>query len=93
MQVEVFERADETLMVVFSTGNDAPLPRTCGPLVPLGTSDIDEAVLHPWVVERLHSHGFSAVVGDDAASVRRGMACLVPEPAVEPDTRWLGLIG
>lgn len=94
MQVEVFERSDETLMVVLATADSTPFPRSCGPLVPLGTSNVDEATIHPLVISRLRSEGCCAVVGDDAARVRMGMAGFAPEPAAEPaETRWLGLIG
>lgn len=94
MQVEVFERSDETLMIGLANGDGTPFPRSCGPLVPLGTSDVDEATLHPFVVSRLRIDGCCAVVGDDATRVRMGMAGFAPEPVALPaESRWLGLIG
>lgn len=93
MQLHVFERADETLMVVLAPCAEPALPRSCGDLMPLGISQVDEQALHPWVVTRLRSDGVCAVVGDDASFVRLGMDGRPVDPPAPAEARWVQLIG
>ena len=73
MQIEVYERADDTLMIFRDHAVASSTPRSCGDLLHLGTGTVDEHALHPWVASRLLDPGYCAVVGDDAVSVRMGL--------------------
>jgi hypothetical protein len=92
MQLHVYERADETLMVTLASA-DVPAPtRSCGELVALGDSRVADAALRPWVIERLQGGAACAVIGDDAQCVRLGMEGAAPA-AAPADERWSQLIG
>lgn len=93
MQVEVYERSDDTLMIFRDREAASSTPRSCGDLLHLGACTVDERALHPWVASRLLDPGYCAVVGDDAASVRIGLTGHARAPRYDGASQSQTLIG